>query len=113
MKHVFHTEKGNIVLDTTKDEELYAAPENPPNTGSQYTRGVDLLMHETRKGNKFFYKRYWSMWQGEEGSIELITEQEAIDFFVHKTQQGYIESPHESYIARFAEIFPRALEETA
>lgn len=80
MKARFSTEKGIFIVDSRKDPCLYYAPHNPPNTGTAYTSGTNLSLHITKKGTKCFYKYHWSMWQGCECSIELITFDEANDF---------------------------------
>ena len=80
MKHVFKSEQGTVVLDSSKDTQLYESPHNPPNTGSTYTRGTDLYAHRSRKGNVFFYLIHWSMWQGEETRIQPIDLAEATSF---------------------------------
>jgi hypothetical protein len=112
MKHVFKVEGGSVVLDSKQDETIYQAPQNPPNTGTAYTRGTDLKLHISRKGRKFFYLLHWSMWQGEEDSIELISEQEAKDFLIQKTQSKGWEAPTEDELKRVQELFTDLLEET-
>ncbi len=68
------------VLDTKLDTCLYKAPVNPPNTGTSYTRGTDLYLHNTKNGRKVFYEYHWSMWQGEESGINVISVEEAKEF---------------------------------
>jgi hypothetical protein len=72
------------VLDTKEDACLYDSPHNPPNTGTDYTRGTDLYFHVSKGGRKVFYSYHWSMWQGEESSISLLSEQEAMEFLEEK-----------------------------
>lgn len=73
-----------VVINTTKDPQLYGAPQNPPNTGLDYTRGTDLYAHKARGGKIYYYYQHWSMWQGEEGSYELISKAEAEDYLLEK-----------------------------
>ncbi len=72
--------KGRVILNTEKDECLYKAPVNPPNTGTKYTRGSDLYVHRSKKGNLYFYFYRWSLWQGEEDSIQLISHKDTEEF---------------------------------
>jgi hypothetical protein len=82
IKIIRNNEGKRVVLDTTKDTILYAAPENPPNTGSKYTSGIDIYVHTTTKSKEnFFYKKNWSMWQGVETTLEPFDDkEEAIEY---------------------------------
>jgi hypothetical protein len=85
MKKVLLTEEGKkVVIDTKQDARLYESPQNPPNTGTRYTRGTNLYCHETKNKNKYFYFYSWSMWQGEGGEIVLCSKKEAEDFLIEK-----------------------------
>lgn len=89
MAEILITEDGKRVqIDTYNDLKLYQAPENPPNTGSTYTRGTDLHAHKTRKGNWYYYTHFWSMWQGQEENTELISKEDAILFLQKKAALG-------------------------
>lgn len=80
-----------VQADITKDERLYDAPHNPPNTGTAYTSGTDLYVHKARSGKTYFYTHFWSMWQGTDSSYELLTEDEAKEFILDKAQgAGYV-----------------------
>jgi hypothetical protein len=68
------------VASPKKDVHVYAAPQNPPNTGSRYTSGTDLYAHATTKHGYQFYLYDWSMWQGSEDKIIHVTKDEAIKF---------------------------------
>lgn len=84
-KHVLRThDSKKVVIDVSKDVTLYSAPVNPPNTGTQYTSGTDLLTHTARSGNVYFYLYRWSMWQGSEDSFELIDKETAESFLTRK-----------------------------
>lgn len=113
MRHVFKTDKGTVVLDPETDKRIYNAPCNPPNTGTTYTRGTDLYLHITRKGNKVFYLIHWSLWQGEGDSIELISEEQAKEFFREKTEASGWARPDEDEIAYAEKLWPDLFEETA
>jgi hypothetical protein len=81
MTKVFRLEDGTrFVADVRKDTALYQAPENPPNTGSRYTAGTNLYVHETKSHGNQFYKYRWSMWQGSESVYEYVTKEQAIEF---------------------------------
>lgn len=83
-KHILKTPEGKkVVVDLQTDIQLYESPVNPPNTGSDYTRGEDLFAHKTRSNNWYYYLHYWSMWQGEKPRIELITKDNAEKFLIH------------------------------
>lgn len=73
-----------VILNTEKDQPLYLAPFNPPNTGIAYTRGTDLYHHKAQSGDDYFYFKHWSMWLGEKDSLELCSREEAEDFLIHK-----------------------------
>lgn len=85
MKSVLTSPEGKrVVIDPANDPCLYYAPRNPPNTGSAFTRGVDLHQHTARSGKVYYYLFPWSMWQGEYPQNELITRDEAEAFLVEK-----------------------------
>ena len=101
-----------IVCDTKKDERVYTAPVNPPNTGSRYTRGTDLLLHKSRAGQRYFYFEQWSMWAGEGESYQLITSEEAKQFLLTKLQGNRWDSLDNKGLERAKELFPDLLDET-
>ena len=85
MKRVLITpDSKRVVVDITTDVCLYQSPVNPPNTGTDYTRGTDLYAHKARSGNFYFFKSHWSLWQREDDSLELISRSEAESFLVEK-----------------------------
>jgi hypothetical protein len=112
MEQILMTPDGKRVkINTKEDRCLYDAPQNPSNTGTTYTRGTDLYAHKARSGNWYFYKYHWSMWQGEESALHLITEDEAKDFVIEHaglTQYG-IKVDDENILS----IWPDIFEETA
>jgi len=93
MAKILKTDEGKIVkVDMDKDICLYQSPVNPPNTGTDYTRGTNLYAHKTRKGNWYYYTHNWSMWEREEDFIELVSRKNAISILQHKaTLSGYSE----------------------
>ncbi len=85
MKYAVRVGDGKVVvLDTERDEVLYRAPTNPPGTGREFTRGTDLLAHQSKGGKVYFYLLHWSMWQGESDKIELISRAQAEEFLLEK-----------------------------
>jgi len=92
-----------VVMD--KDLCLYRSPVNPPNTGTTYTRGTHLYAHVTRKGNVFYYKHSWSMWQEEEDSLYLVSKEEAIEFLQAKAASSGWDSIDRSEAERIVEHF--------
>jgi len=88
-KHVLRTQDGKkVVIEAAKDAKVYNAPVNPPNTGTRYTTGTDLLAHKARSGNMYFYFYRWSMWEGAEESFELIDKAEAEEFLTEMAGLG-------------------------
>ena len=81
---VLMTPDGKRVVTSNNDQCLYSAPQNPPNTGTDFTRGTDLYYHKARSGNEYYYFVHWSMWQGESGSYELIDFDVAEAFLLKK-----------------------------
>lgn len=109
MARILMTPEGKkVVINKKNDKELYGAPVNPPNTGTRYTSGTDLYAHKSRSGNWYYYTYSWSMWQGEESSYELISEGEAREFILSRTNaRGSIDED----LAE--ELFPGIFEEDA
>ena len=101
-----------LVCNTKRDERVYTAPVNPPNTGSKYTRGTDLLLHKSRSGQQYFYLEEWSMWAGEGTSYHLITTEEAKEFLLGKLQGDQWDSLEGKQLQRAEELFPDLLDET-
>lgn len=93
MAKILKTDEGKIIdVKMQNDICLYGAPVNPPNTGTAYTRGVNLYAHKTRKGNWYYYVNHWSLWEQEEDEVNLISRNEAIEFLIHKaTLSGHAE----------------------
>jgi hypothetical protein len=114
MENILMTPDGKRVkINTGEDIKLYDAPSNPPNTGTTYTRGTDLYAHKARSGAWYFYTSYWSMWQGEESSLELISEDEAKTFVLERaglTGHGTLSGGEKE---RALAIWPDIFEETA
>ena len=113
-KHVLRThDSKKVVIDVSKDVTLYSAPVNPPNTGSQYTRGTDLLAHTARSGNVYFYLYRWSMWQGSEDAFELCSKTTAEEFLTKKAGLSGWAAIDEHEIEKAKEFGIDLLEETA
>ena len=102
-----------VKANMKEDVCLYDAPHNPPNTGTAYTRGVDLYAHKARSGQWYFYTYQWSMWQGEDSSHELISEGEAKNFILEKAGRAGYESLSDGEEKRARSIWPDIFEETA
>ena len=113
-KHVLRTQDGKkVVIDVSKDTKLYESPVNPPNTGTRYTRGTDLLAHKARSGNVYFYFYHWSMWQGEEDEFELVDRNTAEEFLVERAGLSGWAGLDEHEIERAKEFGLDIMEETA
>ena len=113
-KHVLRTQDGKkVVIDVSKDVKLYSAPVNPPNTGTQYTAGTDLLAHKARSGHLYFYFYSWSMWQGSEDEFKLCSRADADDFLTRKAGLGGWAAIDEHEIEKAKELGFDVLEETA
>lgn len=105
MPKILLTEEGKRVqIDPTQDTELYDSPQNPPDTGIEFTRGVDLYAHKARSGKWYFYFRHWSMWQGEAEEIYLINKDEAIGFLQQKAAASGPAEISEKEMRRAVEI---------
>jgi hypothetical protein len=106
MALILLTEDGKRVeVDMGKDLCLFDAPHNPPNTGTTYTRGTDLYAHKTRKGNWYYYKYHWSMWQGEERNTHLVSREEAIEFLQAKAASSGWEELNKDEVQKAVEHF--------
>lgn len=113
-KKVLRTQDGKkVVIDVSKDSKLYESPVNPPNTGTRYTTGTDLLAHKARSGNVYFYFYRWSMWQGDEDSFELIDKDTAEEFLIKRAGLSGWAGLTEREIERAAEFGIDLMEETA
>lgn len=113
-KKVLRTQDGKkVVVDYSTDTKLYSAPVNPPNTGTTFTRGTDLLAHKARSGNIYFYTYSWSLWQSEQEEYQLISKKEAEDFLLDKLSKAYPEEMYEHEIETAREFGFDLLEETA
>lgn len=106
-------ERKRVVIDPSSDIALYESPHNPPNTGTDFTRGEDLYVHKARSGTLYYYTYAWSMWQGDEPRYRLITPGEAREFLLQCAgYTGWAElSPKELALAE--EHFPGIFEEDA
>jgi len=106
MAQILLTEDGKRVqINPRQDVKLYDAPNNPPNTGTAYTRGVDLYAHKARSGQWYFYFFSWSMWQGEGSGYTLASRENAILFLQEKaTCTGWAELS-KSDMERATEVF--------
>lgn len=114
MKIVLRTpENKKVVINPREDEKIYGAPQNPPNTGLQFTRGTDVYRHVARSGREYYYFANWSMWQSESDSYELATKKEVEDFIIEQCGRGYWERPTESELERLNELGIHVLEEDA
>lgn len=102
-----------VIVDRDRDMCLLRAPRNPPNTGTRYTTGIDLYAHKSRSGKWYFYRYRWSMWQGDEDSFELISEEEAKAIFISRMGGSYWVRPTDAEIRRALEFWPDLLQEDA
>jgi len=101
------------IADTKTDDALYTAPQNPPNTGSAYTRGTDLFVHKTRSHGLRYYTRSWSMWQGEQPDVlESLSHEEAEEFLAARVGD-YRNFPNEEENTKLKEYGFNILQETA
>jgi hypothetical protein len=113
MIRVLKTPDGKKVnVDIKEDECLYNAPRNI-NCGEDTTRGIDLYRHVSRKGNAYYYKVEWSMWQGEGCYYELVSEDEAKEFLLDKAELAYPIGLTQDEMKRAQELFPNIFEEDA
>lgn len=113
MKVLLTPEKKKVVIDVRKDECLYRAPVNPPNTGTAYTTGTDLYRHVTRNGNVYYYTHDWSLWQGTSDRFTLVNEDEAKQMLIEAAGwTGYAELS-ENKRKRAMELFPGIFDEDA
>lgn len=111
-KIVVYDDGTTTVLNTKNDTELYTAPRNPPNTGSRYTSGTDLQVHETKTHGNQFYLVNWSMWQGTETTIDIISKDQAIEF-VRDQVGDYWGFPSDGDVKILKEYGIDLMEETA
>jgi hypothetical protein len=111
-KIVKYDDGTTTVLNTEKDAELYNSPRNPPNTGSRYTSGTDLQVHQTKTHGNQFYLVNWSMWQGTEMTIEAISKEQAIDF-LRDNVGDYWGFPDDGDLTTLKEYDIDLMEETA
>jgi len=111
---IFLTEDGKkIIADMETDVRLYKSPVNPPNTGTRYTRGTDLYAHTTKNGSNYFYIYSWSMWQGEESRVSLISTDDAQAFIADRTSAQGPTLLNQDEIATALLFFPDLFEEDA
>jgi hypothetical protein len=102
-----------VVVNRETDIVLYDSPVNPPNTGTKYTQGTDLLAHKARSGTVYFYMYHWSMWQGSEDSYELVDADTARNFLLEKAGLTGWAGLDDSDKERALEYFPGIFEEDA
>jgi hypothetical protein len=114
MAEILMTPEGKkVAINSKEDVEIYSAPHNPPNTGTSYTAGTDLLAHKARSGKIYFYTYRWSMWEGSQSSYELLTDNEAKQFLLEKAQGTGYNGLGYSGKERAEEYFPGIFEEDA
>ncbi len=114
MVKILKTPDGKRVkINPPTDICLYESPENPPNTGTVYTRGSDLFAHRARSSTWYFYIVHWSMWQGEEGRYQLVSEDRARNFILERASNVGWSEITDSEWERILEIFPDLEEENA
>lgn len=110
---VLKTPEGKIVrINLGTDTRMYCSPHNPPNTGTDYTRGDDLYVHKARSGKNYFYIHHWSMWQGESSGIELIGESDAREFLLDVAGYSGHAAMNREEFDLAEEYFPGIFEET-
>jgi len=102
-----------VVIDLSTDTKLYETPVNPPNTGTEYTRGTDLMAHKARSGNVYFYEYFWSMWQGEQEQFELVSKEQAEEFLLQKMSLSDLAGMTETEIEKAIGFGFNLLEEDA
>ncbi len=102
-----------VVVNRKADVILYDSPVNPPNTGTKYTQGTDLIAHKARSGTVYFYLYSWSMWQGTEERYELVDEDTAREFLLQKAGMSGYAGLDNSDRERAEEYFPDIFEEDA
>ena len=113
MIKILVTEGKKVKIDTDEDVCLYKSPVNPPNTGTEYTRGRDLYVHESKSGNIYFYVHNWSMWEREEDHLFLVSKEAAKTLLLQKAAIiGWGEFSKEE-IERAEQYFPGIFEEDA
>jgi hypothetical protein len=114
MDRVLITDDGKrVIVNTKTDVCLYETPCNPPNTGTDYTRGTNLYAHRARSGNVYFYLHHWSLWQRESSWLELVDRHEALDFLLEKARLTNVAAMDEDEIETAKEFGFNILEETA
>lgn len=114
MKFTFQTPDGKrVVCDSDDDVLVYDAPNNPPNTGTRYTRGTDIYAHTAKSGNHYFYAYSWSMWQGEESTADLWTKEQVEEFIIDRMSGPSESRPTAFELEQLAEYGVNVLDETA
>ena len=114
MAKILMTPEGKrVAINPGADVEIYRAPRNPPNTGTSYTAGTDLLAHKARSGKIYFYTHHWSMWEGSQDSDTLLTDEEAKSFLLEKAQGTGYNGLDSSAESRAPEYFPGIFDEDA
>lgn len=114
MAYILMTPEGKkVAINPREDVEIYVAPRNPPNTGTIYTAGTDLLAHRARSGKTYFYTLHWSMWEGSQDSYSLLTDDEAKQFLQEKAQGTGYNGLSSSEKTRAEEHFPGIFDEDA
>jgi len=91
MVKILKTPDGKRVkINPPTDICLYESPENPPNTGTVYTRGSDLFAHRARSSTWYFYIVHWSMWQGGRRKISISFGGLRKKFYIGKSVQRWM-----------------------
>ena len=72
------TPEGKKVVVSAADREIYGAPCDPPNFGT------DLRVHKARSGRLYYYLYNWSLWNSVGSSYKLLSEEQAKNFVLLK-----------------------------
>lgn len=114
MPIVLKTPEGKkVIVERSRDEQLYDSPNNPPNTGTRYTSGVDLYAHKARSGTTYYYLYSWSMWQGSEDEYTLVTVEDAKAFLIGKASEAGYGRLSTDEVKTAENYFPGIFEEDA
>jgi hypothetical protein len=114
MTVVLKTPEGKkVVVDIVKDNYLYEAPHNPPNTGTRYTSGTDLYAHKARSGTIYYYSHSWSMWEGTEAEFHLMTDEEMKNALIDRASEAGYGRMSDSEREDIETYFPGIFEEDA
>jgi len=104
MKAIFYLENGTKAIFNTETDSCIFADRR----GLEHTRGIDLYMHITEKGQRIFYKLVWSLYVNDPNFIKVISEEEAQKILEQKFPQM---TKEDIKVAR--QVFPDCCKETA